>query len=261
MSSLRTLQENWEGFAQVDPLAAICADPAKRGKWTPEEFFATGMQEVSTVLRYVQSLGLSLEKTSRALDFGCGVGRLTAALSAYFDECVGVDISPTMIELATRFHQTNPRCRFLLNQSDNLLQFADGSFGFIYTSIVLQHMKKQFMRSYLVELIRLLKSGGVLVFQIPDRDLTPFVQRCRNFVGFRRKLNWLLRRKTFNSLRMEMHCFPEHQVRQLFSGRGVRIEDVRLTNSTAGSFNGNLHFLKNEPRQGHVSKQYCVVKD
>lgn len=43
MSSLSKLQENWEGFAQADPLWAICVDSLKRGnRWTQEEFFATG---------------------------------------------------------------------------------------------------------------------------------------------------------------------------------------------------------------------------
>jgi SAM-dependent methyltransferase len=261
MSSLRALKENWEGFAQLDPLAAICTDPVKRdGKWTPEEFFETGRQEVRTILQHVQSLGLPTDNTSPALDFGCGVGRLTAALSEYFDKCVGVDISPTMIQLASRFHEANSRCTFLLNQSDNLLKFADDSFGFIYSSIVLQHMKGGLARRYLCELIRVLKPAGVLVFQVPDLDLTPWVQRIRSFVGLRRKIDRLLGRKTFHSFRMEMHCLPEPQIRRLLANRGVRIVDVKLTNSTDHNFNGKLHFLERAPQRGYVSKQYCVVK-
>ena len=36
----------------------------------------------------------------KALDFGCGVGRLSQALADYFDRVVGADVSPTMIGLA-----------------------------------------------------------------------------------------------------------------------------------------------------------------
>ena len=35
-----------------------------------------------------------------ALDFGCGIGRLSQALAEHFDQVYGVDISPKMIELA-----------------------------------------------------------------------------------------------------------------------------------------------------------------
>src|SRR5215470_3831404 len=213
MTSLRQLQKNWEGFARTDPLWAICTDSARHGsKWIPEEFFATGRQEIHAVLSHLESLGLTLDKHAPALDFGCGVGRLTAALSEHFDECMGVDISPTMIRLANDFHRNNHRCRFLVNDRDDLRNFADATFGFIYTSIVLQHMNNSLARNYLFELVRLLKPGGVLVFQIPDRDLAPFMQKIRHVVGLRRRLNWLLRRETVH---MEMHCLPERHIRRL----------------------------------------------
>ncbi|HEY6972411.1 MAG TPA: class I SAM-dependent methyltransferase [Candidatus Angelobacter sp.] len=258
MSSLRALQKNWDGLAQRDPLAAICTDPQKeRGRWTHDEFFETGRQEVHTVFEYLRSLGISVDQTSPALDFGCGVGRLTAALSEHFVECVGVDISPTMIQLANHFHKENRRCRFVLNDRDDLRNFGDASFGFIYSSIVLQHMKNSLARNYLCELVRLLKPAGVLVFQIPDRNLAPLIQKVRHVVGLRRKINWLLRRKTPH---MEMYCLPERHIRELLSGLGMRIVDVKLTNSTEVNFNGRLRFLEQEPLRGFVSKQYCALK-
>jgi hypothetical protein len=60
---------------------------------------------------------------------------------------------------------------------------------------------------------------------------------------------------------MEMNCIAESEIRQLFSGQSVRIVDVRFTNSTDRSFNGNIQFVEQEPNRGHISKQYCVVKD
>jgi len=261
MTSLRQLQKNWEGFARTDPLWAICTDSARHGsKWIPEEFFATGRQEIHAVLSHLESLGLTLDKHAPALDFGCGVGRLTAALSVHFDECCGVDISPTMIQMAATFHESNPRCRFLVNETSDLRQFNDGHFGFIYSSIVLQHIHENHVHSYLSEFIRVLKVGGILVFQIPDRDRTHWLQKIRNRVGLRRKITRLLGRKSIHAFRMAMHCIPESKIRQFLSGQNVRIVDVRLTNSTDGNFNGNLQFLDEEPQHGFVSKQYCVVK-
>src|SRR5258708_1636634 len=110
MTSLSRLQKSWECFAQIDPLWAICADPAMRGnQWTEKEFFDTGRREIGRVLEYLQTLELVPAKSQIALDFGCGVGRLTSALSAHFDQCWGLDISPTMIERAKSFHHSNPR--------------------------------------------------------------------------------------------------------------------------------------------------------
>src|SRR5216684_7714782 len=137
MSSIRELQREWDYLARTDPLWAICSDPARRHhQWTPQEFFATGEQEVSMALNCVSSLGLLPDFTGLALDFGCGVGRLTRALAARFHECWGVDISPTMIQKAQEFNAGHQRCRFFLNESPNLLQFGDGKFSMVYSSIV-----------------------------------------------------------------------------------------------------------------------------
>ncbi len=265
MASLNEIQENWEGFAQTDPLWAICVDHTKRGRgWTQEEFFATGEREISKIMEYVRSLGLSPVNSDLALDFGCGVGRLTSALSRHFDKCWGVDISPTMIQLAKDFHKNNSRCSFSLNEVDHLHRFEDGYFGFIYTSITLQHIPKRYVQNYLLEFIRLLKPGGIFVFQIPDHDKRGILLRVENYLGLKRRLKRLMRiliGKRLGTLRMDMNCFPEKKIRELFLVQDVRIVDVRLTNSAEGSFNGNLQFLDRAPERRHVSKQYCVVKN
>jgi len=259
MKSLQELQRTWEGLAQTDPLWAICTDPARQNKrWSREEFFATGKNEVGVVLQCVAGLGVSLDGKAPALDFGCGVGRLTRALAEHFAECWGVDISPTMIALAKEFNRDLPQCRFLLNDRDRLEGLQDNYFGFIYSSIVLQHMAEPYIRRYVAELVRVLRPGGALVFQLPDSLRGSAVTRIRARVALRARLKSVLGRPRPHG--MEMHCISEPAVRKLVEGIGARVVDARLTNSSEPSFSGNLQYLKEEPRSGFVSKQYCVVK-
>jgi ubiquinone/menaquinone biosynthesis C-methylase UbiE len=242
-------------------LWAICADPAKRNqRWSEQEFFETGRIEIDKMLQHVESLGLSIDRNEIALDFGCGVGRLTRALAKNFHECWGVDISPTMIQMAKDLHRSHPRCKFFLNKANHLQQFSDGFFGFIYTSIVLQHIEKRYVRNYLAELVRVLKTGGIFVFQVADRDTSGLIPRIRNYVGFRSKLNRLIKPNSIEAYRMEMHCIREKEIRRLLSQERICILDVNFTNSTERSFDGDLQYLEQEPEQGYVSKQYCVVK-
>ncbi|HEY2115313.1 MAG TPA: class I SAM-dependent methyltransferase [Candidatus Angelobacter sp.] len=260
MKSLQKLQRTWEGLAQADPLWAICTDPAKQNRrWSRKEFFATGKNEVAVVLGCVAGLGVSVDGKEPALDFGCGVGRLTRALAEHFAECCGVDISPTMITLAKEFNHDLPQCRFLLNERDKLESLPDNYFGFVYTSIVLQHIAERYIRKYIAELVRVLRPGGVLVFQLPDSLRGSALTKIRAKVALRARLNSVLRKQEMGG--MEMHCIRERAVRQLVQTSGAQVVDVRLTNSSEPSFCGNLQYLKAEPQSGFVSKQYCVIKE
>jgi SAM-dependent methyltransferase len=261
MSSLEQLQRNWEELAQADPMWAICTDPARRhGKWTHADFFATGCDEIGRVMQCVREIPHVIDDRAPALDFGCGVGRLARALAGYFPECWGVDISPTMVRLASEFNEDVPQCRFLLNQSSDLRKLPDNYFGFVYTSIVLQHIAPRYSRKYLADLVRVTRPGGILVFQVLDDFRAPMLERWRQKLGLRRRWN----RMTPNGDRaflMDLHCIAEADVRKVMDSARARIVDVRWTNSTQPSFNGRLEYLAEPPAQGYVSKQYCVIKD
>lgn len=259
MNSLKELQRNWEGLAQVDPLWAICTDPRKRNnQWTREEFFATGRKEIETVLDYAARIGVCIDRTLPALDFGCGVGRLTRALAEYFPECSGVDISPTMINFARELNRDHPRCHFLLNEGARLEGLSNNYFGFIYTSLVLQHIGEPCSHQYIAELIRVLKPCGVLIFQVPERLHAGSLTRLQTKLALRTRLQSILSRE--RPCAMEMHCIKESIVQRLMAQSGARIVDVAITNSCDPSFSGDLQYLTQEPLQGYVSKQYCAIK-
>ncbi len=75
--NLKEVQRNWNAFGKIDPLWAILTWPEKRGnQWQLDEFFKTGQEEVDSVMRHTQSVGSNF-RNGTALDFGCGVGRLT----------------------------------------------------------------------------------------------------------------------------------------------------------------------------------------
>src|SRR3954467_8731588 len=89
------LQQNWDAFGRADPFWAILTDPSKKnGKWDAEEFFQTGKAEIANAMAYVNALPVRPNR-NRALDFGCGVGRLTQALCEHFHQACGVDIAPS----------------------------------------------------------------------------------------------------------------------------------------------------------------------
>lgn len=205
---LKEVQRHWDAFGKTDPLWAIVTRPDKRhGKWKYKEFFACGEEEIQRTMRAAAALGLPLRR-GRALDFGCGVGRLTQALGRFFTRCDGVDIAPSMIQLAREYARPwrrlqyelarlgdsrrsgrqrwaefwpaltrllrAKRCHYVVNDSNDLSLFGDATFDLIYSSLVLQHMKPAYSQNYIKEFLRVLAPGGLIIFQIPSQ---PMVER------------------------------------------------------------------------------------
>lgn len=127
---------------------------------------------VRWVAQKLESLG-TVPVLGRALDFGCGHGRLTQALATYFPEVVGVDIAASMLAAARLANKHGDRVSYVQNVRPDLSMFADASFDFVLTALVLQHMRPEYAACYMREFLRVLRPGGVAFFQIPVEPLAP----------------------------------------------------------------------------------------
>jgi SAM-dependent methyltransferase len=222
-------KEDWERLAEVDAMWAVLTAPEQRGGWDAETFFATGDAEIDHVLSVVGALARPLE-CGRALDFGCGVGRLTRALGARFQQAVGVDISERMIAQAKRLNEGFPACEFRVNAASDLGQFETDSFDFVYSSIVLQHLpSRREIRTYVTEFLRVARPDGLVVFGIPGRIALPWsLQPRRRLYALLRRLGvseqWMLRRTPLTPMRMTV--VPEPAVRRMLAEKGATLLHV-----------------------------------
>jgi ubiquinone/menaquinone biosynthesis C-methylase UbiE len=240
---LESVNKAWDRLAETDPLWAVCVVPGAKGNgWNVQEFYATGEQEVAESLARAAELGLSTSG-SRALDFGCGVGRLTFALAERYDEVCGVDISSRMLKLAEEANPRGDRCRFIHNQRPDLSVFDDATFDLVYSSLVLQHMETEFSRRYLAEFGRVLRPGGTLTFHLPARTrptlkgiLFRYAPRAVLAAGQRYILRY--------PAPMEMHCVPEEQVRDLLSDNGMDVVAVEAAEIEGSEWQDLRYFAR-----------------
>jgi SAM-dependent methyltransferase len=249
---LRRLQRDWDDLAAGDPLWAILSDPARRyGRWDLTDFLESGEREVAALMRKSESLGHPTAR-GRALDFGCGVGRLTRALGVRFRETVGVDISPTMIDQARRVNADRPNCTFVHNVQPALSIFPDASFDLVYTNIVLQHLPNQSTAErYIGELVRVLAAGGLLVFQIPD------VIPLRHRIQPRRRLYHALQSVGVRSTRVHralglhpirMIGLPEARAVAVVTSAGGTVLDVHVKRLGTTSIWDRMYFVTRYPQ-------------
>lgn len=221
---------DWEEMATLDSRWAILSDPTKiYGKWDNEEFFNTGKKEIDQVISRLKSHDIPL-RYGKALDFGCGIGRLTKGLAGYYDHVTGVDLSSEMISQATSLHAGNSHLEFIQKSSPPLDCFQDRSFDLVFTSITLQHIPDHaLIRQYLQEFMRILTPGGILYFHLPST--ANYTKPKEIALRFRGRLFFVLKRLgvhqrfIFEKLKikpyMHMSHLPSAEILPLFSSTGT----------------------------------------
>jgi trans-aconitate methyltransferase len=209
---------DWDDLALVDPFwAVLAADDKRGGGWEPTEFFATGEADIEELLATAAQLGRPT-RHERALDFGCGVGRLTRALARRFDEAVGIDVSERMLEHARRLNADTPNVTFASSDEP-----PPEPFDLVVANLVLQHLpSKALARVYMTRLIEAARPDGLVVFQLPTR--VPLARRLQP----RRRLYAALRGRV-SAERLQAAGF--HPVRML----ALPEADVRATVDVAGA--------------------------
>jgi len=223
-------KREWEDLGEIDPLWAILSAPGRKfGKWDLEEFFRTGEAEIDALMVRAQRLACPRGREA-ALDFGCGVGRLTRALAGRFRRCIGVDISESMIARARELNRDVGGCEFVVNTEADLRAFPDASFDLIYANLVLMHLPdRRAIELYVAEFLRTLKEGGLLVFQLPTH-----VSPLYRFDPRRRLYSWLRalglgKRFLYERLRLvpiRMSFVPEAEMAAFLAARGARVLEI-----------------------------------
>jgi SAM-dependent methyltransferase len=164
---LRRFARDWNTLGKRNPYGAILTGTAgDLPQWTAGEFFETGRVDAARFMADLARIAPAVRR-HRALDFGCGVGRVTRALAEHFQSVVGVDVASTMVSRARLLNQSYRNCRFVVAPRARLDGFDTGHFDVIYSRLVLQHIPPALVRRYIPELVRVLAPGGVLMFQMP----------------------------------------------------------------------------------------------
>ena len=237
--SLDQLQDDWSRLGTEDPLWAVYVAPGTRGgKWDVEAFFALGRREVDVAFAALPGLGLTPGRR-RALDFGCGVGRLSQALAEHVEQVVGLDIAPSMLAKARELDRSEGRVEFVLNQHPDLSLIETGTVDVVYSSLVLQHLPPDLARGYLREFVRVLAPGGVAVFQVASRP-TRSVKGLIFAAAPWPLLRWAQRRLLGYPAPMRMSRMTPDDVRAAIAGTPARLAAA----IDDDSYGGHWHYTR-----------------
>lgn len=172
---------DWERLGQTDPYYAVLTAPQYHGDLSAsdrEEFFRSGEAHVARVFSIIRSRLDPAFAPARALDFGCGVGRVLIPLAARCHEVTGLDVSPAMLAEARRNCDAAGASQVRLLRSDDQLTAVEGEFDFVHSYIVLQHVPVRRGERLVQELAARLAADGIGVFHVTyERAATPPLRR------------------------------------------------------------------------------------
>jgi SAM-dependent methyltransferase len=219
---------DWKRFGETDPYFGVLSDPRYQGRALGEEmrskFFLSGARHVDLLLRVIEEC-FGHRPKGRALDFGCGVGRITQALAAKFDSVVGLDISPGMLAEARRnaLQGSIPNVEYRSSLDENCL---DGqSYDLVHSYIVLQHIPVATGEPIIERLIGAVAPGGVGALHMtiaPARGRLAVA--IANFVKRNRLLRIggnLAKGRRWNSPAMEMNLYRTERIIDLLARSGI----------------------------------------
>jgi SAM-dependent methyltransferase len=210
----------WEFYGEKDPYFGVATiDKFKEANLTlsaKDEFFKSGEDHIKRIWQEIEESFVKNFKPKRAMDFGCGVGRLVLPLAEKCDEIIGVDISPQMIEEAKKncAERGIENAGFFL--SDENLSKIEGKFDLIHSFIVFQHINPKTGEKIFKKMLEKLSDGGigVLQFTFNHRGSKASVMRFniyRDFPIIYRLRNLVIRQK--HEPLMPMH---EYNLNRLF---------------------------------------------
>lgn len=166
----RDTDSDWKLIAETQPFWGVLSQEEFRGNALDAEklgrFMESGEQFIRNLFGLIRKHLVDQFAPKRALDFGCGVGRLLIPLARRTQEAVGVDIAPVMLDLCRKHADEAGVKNIDLHVSDDHLSNVGGEFDLVNTHIVLQHIPPERGYRIIQAMIDKLAVGGVGSIQV-----------------------------------------------------------------------------------------------
>ncbi|HYM10446.1 MAG TPA: methyltransferase domain-containing protein [Bryobacterales bacterium] len=162
---LDQMRTDWNDRAREDARYYVAF--GRRGQ-PDDEFFASASDVVRALEHELNRLPRQTPPTARrALEVGCGPGRLLRPMSPHFGEIHGADVSDEMIRLAEERFRGSSGVHLHVTNGADLSPLAGNYFDFVYSYAVFQHIPSlEVVLAYFAEIRRVLKDEGIARLQL-----------------------------------------------------------------------------------------------
>jgi SAM-dependent methyltransferase len=125
-------------------------------------FVRSGRHNADLIRDMLREQGASVERLEALLDWGCGCGRVLRHWAGLTGTRVfGCDIDPRMVAWCD---ENLPFARSTVNALEPPLPYDADAFDLVYAFSVMTHLSAELQRSWMSDLLRVLRLGGYLLF-------------------------------------------------------------------------------------------------
>ncbi len=224
------IAEKWRAFGENEPhwSVLVSEDFLQKNLGTNvEKFYATGHPDVQRVLAALERSGVDLGSIGTALDYGCGVGRLSLALASHFDHVLGIDISAAHVRVAQEQAAKTGAGNVEFRTISSIGEIKDlPKADLVVSIIVLQHNPPPVMAEIFRNILKLLNPSGIAFVQMPT-----FIE------GYSFRVSEYLEG---GKVDMEMNCLPQRDIFRILWEENCLPLEVREDGSI-GDFPGLSH--------------------
>lgn len=248
----RDTDREWEKYGKYDPYYGVLTyDKYRKSKMTDEskeDFFKSGYEYIDLVLKKIRKYIDPDYSVRRALDFGCGVGRLVIPLSKVAETVTGVDVSDSMLREAKKNCEARAIKNVDLEKSDDNLSSLIGKFDLVHSFIVFQHIPVKRGESIFKSLIAKTEYRGVCVVHFTYaknckiRKLVPLI---KSYLPFARNIINVIKGRDFFAPQMQMNNYDLNKLLFMLQEVNVSKFHAEFTDH-GGSLGIILYFQKPE---------------
>ena len=250
---LRTERSRWERLARDPYYAVINAESNRSNRFDDEArqtLVDSGERDVAETIDEVRRWLAPDFRPRQAVDFGCGVGRLTIPLARVCGHVTGIDISEAMLVEARRnCREAGVDNATFVNSNEYFSQAPETRVpvDFVHAFIVFQHIPPRAGMWLARELVGRLRPGGIgaLHFTYARRAprLRQAVNRMRRHVPLVNRLANVVQHRPANEPFIPMNNYDLGALYRLLSDSGCREVHARLTDH-GGHLGAKLIFLR-----------------
>lgn len=238
---MRDTTVDWEKLAKDNAYWAVLTEDRFRGELDSaalDAFFASGAENVEGFLRLLSSTFPDVASPfETVIDFGCGAGRLLIPMARLSDVAYGVDISPTMRELAAENAERSGVSVECVDTPEVLARRGVQA-DWVNSYIVLQHIEPR--RGYFLinDLLQCVRPGGVVTIHIPMFKTSDRADYLNDRVRYFRNDSYysetvFIDRDTYDHPDIQMFDYDANTVLALFHKN--QMTDVRIVHDGAST--------------------------